>query len=171
MGYVITHVPGGVLASRYGGKLTLIVGMSVASLFTLLTPVCVAAGGAPALIIIRIIIGLGEGLIFPACTALLAAWVPLKERSKIGTLTYSGAQVNTTYFNFSFFLVFQKVINSIMPLDWIDFWITSVWSFARFYRWLGFCVLFLWWSGRRVDYHFRKYNRNAKVLMSRCLTA
>lgn len=100
---MITHVPGGVVASRYGGKITLIVGMAVASFFTLITPVCVAAGGAPALITLRIIIGLGEGLIFPACTSLLAAWVPLKERSKIGTLTYSGAQVFyiyiTTLFN------------------------------------------------------------------------
>lgn len=94
---MITHVPGGVLASRYGGKLTLIAGMAVASFFTLITPVCVAAGGAPALIALRIIIGLGEGVIFPSCTALLASWVPLKERSKIGTLTYSGAQVLFIY--------------------------------------------------------------------------
>lgn len=82
------------MASRYGGKYTLIGGMFFASLFTLLIPVTVQAGGAPVMIAMRILIGLGEGVIFPSCTALLAAWVPLKERSKIGTLTYSGAQVN-----------------------------------------------------------------------------
>ncbi|XP_037042766.1 putative inorganic phosphate cotransporter [Bradysia coprophila] len=97
IGYVITHVPGGVVASRYGGKITLLVGMTVAAFFTLITPVCVESGGAAALITLRIIIGLGEGLIFPSCNALLAAWVPLAERSKMGTLTYSGAQIGSIF--------------------------------------------------------------------------
>lgn len=97
LGYVITHVPGGVFASKYGGKYTLIAGMCVASLFTLLTPVCVNAGGAVALIIMRILIGLGEGVIFPSCAALVAAWTPLSSRGKIGTLTFSGAQMGSIF--------------------------------------------------------------------------
>lgn len=97
VGYVITHVPGGVFASKYGGKYTLIVGMCVASVFTLLTPVCVEAGGAPALIALRIIIGLGEGVIFPSCAALISSWTPLADRGKIGTLTYSGAQIGSIF--------------------------------------------------------------------------
>lgn len=100
------------MASRYGGKITLIAGMSVASIFTLLTPVCVEAGGATALIILRVIIGLGEGVIFPSCTALLAAWVPLKERSKIGTLTYSGAQIGS---------IFGSLMSGLL-LDTYDGW-------------------------------------------------
>lgn len=97
VGYVLTHVPGGVFASKYGGKYTLIVGMCVASFFTLITPVCVEAGGAPALISLRIIIGLGEGVIFPSCAALISSWTPLTDRGKIGTLTYSGAQIGSIF--------------------------------------------------------------------------
>lgn len=95
IGYVITHVPGGVIASRYGGKYTLILGMCIASFFTLITPVCVDAGGSGAMIAMRIIIGFGEGIIFPSCAALIASWTPLADRSKIGTLTYSGAQIGS----------------------------------------------------------------------------
>lgn len=94
---MITHVPGGVFASKYGGKYTLIVGMCVASFFTLITPVCVQAGGAPALIALRILIGLGEGVIFPSCAALLSSWTPITERGRIGTLTYSGAQIGSIF--------------------------------------------------------------------------
>lgn len=94
---MITHVPGGVFASKYGGKYTLIVGMCVASFFTLITPVCVEVGGAPALIALRILIGLGEGVIFPSCAALLSSWTPMTERGKIGTLTYSGAQIGSIF--------------------------------------------------------------------------
>lgn len=95
--------------------------MTVASVFTLLTPVCVEAGGAVALIVMRIIIGLGEGVIFPSCTALLAAWVPLKERSKIGTLTYSGAQIGS---------IFGSLMSGLL-LDTYDGW-GSVFYFFGF---------------------------------------
>lgn len=38
---------------------------------------------------------MGEGLIFPACNTLLAAWTPLKERSVIATLVYSGGMIGS----------------------------------------------------------------------------
>lgn len=39
--------------------------------------------------------GLGEGTTFPALSALLAAWIPLSERSKVGSLVFGGGQVGT----------------------------------------------------------------------------
>lgn len=59
-GYVLTHVPGGMLAERYGGKWLLGLGLLSTALCTLLTPVVVKAGGSPALIVLRIVEGLGE---------------------------------------------------------------------------------------------------------------
>lgn len=97
IGYVITHVPGGVVASRYGGKYTLILGLGVSSFFTLLTPKIVMAGGSYALIASRIVIGLGEGIVFPGCAAMLACWAPIPERSKMVTLTFSGAQIGSIF--------------------------------------------------------------------------
>jgi ACS family sodium-dependent inorganic phosphate cotransporter len=38
---------------------------------------------------------LGEGTTFPALSALLATWVPLKERSKLGSFVFGGGQIGT----------------------------------------------------------------------------
>lgn len=59
-GYAITHVPGGYLAEKYGGKWTLGIGLLSTAVFTLLTPVVVKAGGATWLFILRILQGMGE---------------------------------------------------------------------------------------------------------------
>ena len=51
-GYVLTQIPGGVLAERFGGKLVFGLGILVTSVFTILTPLA-ARGGYALLIICR----------------------------------------------------------------------------------------------------------------------
>ena len=46
-GYVITHIPGGMLAEKFGGKWTLSLGILSTAIFTLITPVVINWGGAP----------------------------------------------------------------------------------------------------------------------------
>lgn len=41
--------------------------------------------------------GLGEGTTFPAVSVLLSAWIPEKERSKLGSLVFGGGQVCITW--------------------------------------------------------------------------
>lgn len=94
IGYMLTHIPGGILAERFGGKWTLGLGILSTAAFTVLTPITVEKGGANGLIALRILMGLGEGTTFPALSALLASWVPEKERSKIGSFVFGGGQVN-----------------------------------------------------------------------------
>uniref|UniRef100_A0A182TKA0 Major facilitator superfamily (MFS) profile domain-containing protein n=1 Tax=Anopheles melas TaxID=34690 RepID=A0A182TKA0_9DIPT len=94
-GYVITHIPGGMLAEKFGGKWTLSLGILSTAFFTLITPWAVELGGSTALIVIRVMMGLGEGTTFPALSALMATWIPAKERSKLGSLVFGGGQVGT----------------------------------------------------------------------------
>ncbi|XP_035775354.1 putative inorganic phosphate cotransporter isoform X1 [Anopheles albimanus] len=94
-GYVITHIPGGMLAEKFGGKWTLSLGILSTAIFTLITPWAVQSGGSTALIVIRVLMGLGEGTTFPALSALMATWIPAKERSKLGSLVFGGGQVGT----------------------------------------------------------------------------
>lgn len=48
------------------------------------------------LIILRIFSGLGEGTMYAGLTNLLAAWVPVKERTTLASLAYGGSTVQTT---------------------------------------------------------------------------
>lgn len=91
-GYILTHVPGGLLAQKFGGKQTLGIGIFSTAIFTVLTPV-VARMGSFHLIVLRFLMGLGEGTTFPALSTLLAAWAPPLERSKLAALCFAGIQL------------------------------------------------------------------------------
>lgn len=59
-GYVLTHLPGGVLAEKFGGKYSLGLGILSTAVFTLITPMVVKAGDWPWLIVLRVFVGFGE---------------------------------------------------------------------------------------------------------------
>ncbi|KAJ8959237.1 hypothetical protein NQ318_022500 [Aromia moschata] len=100
-GYVITHIPGGIIAEKFGGKHSLGLGILCTAIFTFITPFVIHStdGNWVWVVVIRVMEGLGEGTTFPALTTLLANWVPVGERSKIGTLVYSGSQIGTVVGN------------------------------------------------------------------------
>lgn len=98
-GYVITHLPGGMLAEKFGGKYSLGLGILSTAVFTLLTPVVVEWGEDTGLIVLRVLMGLGEGTTFPALNAMLAQWTPPEERSLIGSIVFAGAQLGTVLAN------------------------------------------------------------------------
>lgn len=58
-GYILTHLPGGVLSQKYGGKHTMGFGILCTAIFTLMTPFVAHIGSRP-LFILRFIEGLGE---------------------------------------------------------------------------------------------------------------
>lgn len=51
------------------------------------------------LFILRFLMGLGEGITFPAVSTLIAAWIPETERGTIGSFVYSGVQVCDSQLN------------------------------------------------------------------------
>ncbi|XP_068151430.1 putative inorganic phosphate cotransporter isoform X2 [Drosophila tropicalis] len=95
-GYMLTHIPGGRLAERYGGKWILGSAILLAAILTLLTPSAVRVGGPSALVAIRLLIGLCEGPTFPAVSAMLAQWVPEQERGFLGSCVLSGGEIGIT---------------------------------------------------------------------------
>lgn len=88
-GYVLTQIPGGYLADKYGGKQVLAVGVVVWSAMTLLTPIA-ASTNIGVLLLARALLGVGEGVAMPAMNNMISKWVPEAERSRSLSLTYSG---------------------------------------------------------------------------------
>jgi len=44
IGYIVTHIPGGLLAEKFGGKWTLGLGILSTAVFTMLTPLAIEKG-------------------------------------------------------------------------------------------------------------------------------
>eukprot|EP00048_Salpingoeca_helianthica_P021573 m.13127 g.13127 ORF g.13127 m.13127 type:complete len:540 (-) comp6132_c0_seq1:52-1671(-) len=93
-GYVLTQIPGGKLAQRYGSSVVLRVAVVVWSLFTLLTPPA-ARTSLWALYLVRFGMGFGEGAALPAIHAALGRWVPVAERTRCVTFVTSGQLIGT----------------------------------------------------------------------------
>ncbi|CAL8108777.1 unnamed protein product [Orchesella dallaii] len=94
-GYIVTQIPGGWLANRFGGKKVFGYGMLTTSILAIFTPVLTRLGGTPVLIAIRIAQGLAEGVVFPAIHGLWSHWSPVHERSRLATIAFSGSYVGT----------------------------------------------------------------------------
>lgn len=94
-GYVLTQIPGGLVADRFGGKHTLTAGMVLSIVATAASPLAVRMAGWPGMLVTRVACGLGQGAVFPALNVLLAAWVPVEERGKLGALVLSGSNLGT----------------------------------------------------------------------------
>ncbi|KAB0802067.1 hypothetical protein PPYR_04253 [Photinus pyralis] len=96
-GYVPSHVPGGFLSDVYGAKFVLMVDVIVSIFVTLLTPMTIVMGSWKFLCLLRALMGLVQGPLFPATATLLAKWVPKSERARAGTWVFTGAQVGSIF--------------------------------------------------------------------------
>lgn len=79
IGYAITMLPAGLLADRFGGGIVLVTGTLWWVVFTFLTPLGSTLG---VMMLLRILVGVGQGLLVPANFSLAARWVPKSESGK-----------------------------------------------------------------------------------------
>jgi len=94
MGYMCTQVLGGVCCRKYGGVNVLSVGVIGWSVATLLTPLAIA-WSFPMLILIRIVLGLFEGVAMPSIHHLIGCWSLPAERSRFISLITAGQFIGT----------------------------------------------------------------------------
>lgn len=94
VGYTITNLVGGYLASSLSAKQVLGWGVVLWSIFTITTPTA-AATSLPVLLGNRAVMGAGEGVTFPCVQNIVKGWVPADTRTRALTLIYSGGQLGT----------------------------------------------------------------------------
>jgi len=99
LSYAIMMIPGGHVADRLGPRLTLLVMGLSAGLFTGLT----ALGGkpglgsvvgvVPALLAIRLGLGVGTAPLYPACAKMSAHWIPFAYQGWVQALIIAGSSI------------------------------------------------------------------------------
>jgi MFS transporter, ACS family, solute carrier family 17 (sodium-dependent inorganic phosphate cotransporter), other len=93
-GYMWPQLAGGILADRFGGRRVLAAGVAIWSLATFMTPAA-AKISFELLLAVRVLLGLGEGVNFPAIHSLAARWTPAGERARVIALNFSGMHLGT----------------------------------------------------------------------------
>lgn len=137
IGYLIVQIPGGRLADRFGGGKVVIVGAIFWSVFVFLTPF-----GSTLLLmmLIRGLMGLGEGVSLPAIHSILGKWVPKKSSGKPTGFVQAGVP---------FGMAVTMPIATWIILNWS--WQTVFYSFAI----LAPIWCFVWWKfGRDKPDHY-----------------
>lgn len=94
-GYVVLQIPGGELAAKFGGKILVIISLGVNSVVSMLIPLAAYYGGWQAVCACRVLQGLSQGFTYPSIHNLIGKWVPLEEKSRLGTIIYAGGQLGT----------------------------------------------------------------------------
>lgn len=92
IGYAVFQVPAGWLASRFGPRKVLSLGVIWWGVATALTAVLPSTLSHAVLLLITIRFGLGAGeaVIYPAANQFVARWVPMEERGFINGLIFAG---------------------------------------------------------------------------------
>lgn len=90
VGYVATHIPGALLAEKFGGKYAVGMGIFLTSVFTVLVPIMTKWFGSSGMILMRVLMGASSGVIFPALNHMMVRWVPSSELARITAVIFVG---------------------------------------------------------------------------------
>lgn len=136
IGYAGFQVPAGWLSARFGPRNILGLGLLSWSVVTALTAALSAGVGHAILllVVLRLGLGAGESVIYPAANQFVARWIPIQERGLINGLIFSGVGAGSG-------LTPPLLAWLIAQYGWrAAFWVSSVISLA---------VGTVWWQTAR----------------------
>ncbi|KAK4483115.1 hypothetical protein RD792_010294 [Penstemon davidsonii] len=93
-GYLISPIAGGTLVDYHGGKVVMAWGVALWSLATFFTPYA-AETSLLALLAMRMLLGIAEGVALPCMNNMIARWFPQSERSRAVGLAMAGFQLGS----------------------------------------------------------------------------
>ncbi|XP_055943016.1 sialin-like [Argiope bruennichi] len=130
-GYIMTQLPGGVLCDKVGAKWLFGGGVLITTALYLLVPLA-ASWGVIAVVVIRILEGIGEGLTFPALIHAISNWSPKFERSRISSIIALGIPIGN--------IIGSPISGYLSSSDLFGGWPSTFYLFGT----IG-CVWFLLW--------------------------
>jgi len=121
-GYTASQALGGVLADAHGGRRVVSTAILLFCAFTLLTPLALLAPGAlgapqlalPLLLLCRCAVGMGQGVVMPSVSSLLAASVPPARRAAGVGAAFAGFHGGTI-----FGLLLSPLVLNLLSWPWL----------------------------------------------------
>jgi len=122
IGYASFQIPGGVLARRFGPRRMLAFSVIWWGVFTALTSLVFPRmrGALLLLILVRIALGAGEAIMYPAANQFVERWFPIMERGKANGIIFGGVGIGSG-------LTPPLLTAIILRLGWrVSFWFCAV---------------------------------------------
>lgn len=94
IGYAISMMPAGALGDKFGGGRVLCYGILFFCLFTFLTPFA-ASSSFILIILVRVLVGIGQGCGMPGIASTIAQWVPKSEAGRAQGFCLVGIPIST----------------------------------------------------------------------------
>lgn len=108
------------------------------------------------LVALLIVMGLAGGTTLPSLTVLIAAWVPEKERSKLGGFVLGGSQVRNLREKNNRIITFKSKLYRNTITDWQCYFVVCVWNNSISLA-VANCILFLELYFSHLVYSFCKF--------------
>jgi ACS family glucarate transporter-like MFS transporter len=132
-GYALTQPLAGRLADRYGARKIVAIGIFCWCLLTFATTIVPARFGAAfmTLLLVRLALGAGESMLFPASNKLVSNWIPTQERGLANGIIFAGVGIGAG--------IAPPLITSIMLLyNWrAAFWLSALIGLICLIVWLA----------------------------------
>nr|CAI5821122.1 unnamed protein product [Callosobruchus analis] len=97
IGYLLTHVPGGWLGDKLGGRHVMGTCMVISAVITAIFPfsISVIERGDIVAVLLRMVLGFSQGPLFPVVSTFIQHWVPQSQRTFLGGIAYGGSNLGT----------------------------------------------------------------------------
>ncbi|KAM7292517.1 sialin [Ixodes scapularis] len=143
-GYIVTPIPGGRMAERFGAKWLFGLGTLFTGLLSLAIP-SAAYAGQGYLVAVRVLQGIGEGVTYPAIEAQVAHWIPVNQRATAVSLIHTGG-----FFGVAVGMYISGLLSSTDFLGgWPSvFYVFGIWTCFWFLLWALFT------SNTPADHHW-----------------
>ncbi|KAI1726444.1 major facilitator superfamily domain-containing protein [Ditylenchus destructor] len=134
VGQLAIVMPGSYLCDRFGARNLVFAGAVVNVIGSFGTPFVARTLGGIALIILRFIMGCGQGVLVPCMNVLVTHWFPMSEKSTAIAIATTGNQISV--------IVAMLLTAELCQFQWLGGWASAFYSYG--FIGVGLCAIWFW---------------------------